>query len=76
MGHDISKQVADTLAEGNVTIKPPASFKDLLERAFLKKIASNSLQWFTGIKDIPVGIHSGKHCGIAVERLKFQHCPQ
>ena len=66
MGHDISKYVADTLAEGNVTIKLPPSFKDLLERAFPKKIASNSLQGFTGIKNIPVGIDSGKHSGIAV----------
>ena len=71
MGHHISKEITDPLAEGNVAIKSSASLENFLEGAFTKEIAPNGLQRLARIKHVAVGIDSGKHRGIAVERPEF-----
>ena len=43
MGHDISEEVADSLAKGNVPIESSASLENLLEGPFPQEIAPDSL---------------------------------
>src|SRR5260370_2660598 len=69
---DISEEVANPLARGNISVNRLSPREDLLQRSIPQQITSNFTQWLAGIKNVAIRIHAGKHRRIALKIAESQ----
>src|SRR5260370_26315087 len=63
---DISEEVANPLARGNISVNLLSPREDLLQRSIPQQITSNFPQRLTRIKNVAIRIHARKHRRIAL----------
>src|SRR5260370_14031279 len=64
---DISEEVANPLARGNISVNLLSPREDLLQRSIPQQITSNFTQWLPGIKNVAIRIHPAQHRRIALK---------
>src|SRR5262245_10594570 len=71
--HDISKEVADRLAFGDVAIELSAAREDFGKRALAQQIPADLPQRFAGVKHVAIRIDAGEHGGKTLEVAELEH---